>query len=163
MQVNVIKPDTVLVNWTLAQHLLQLQLQLQIVYNPVQANYYIVHPVLNPATEFVYLENLQPYTSYQLVMRTANLSSVFLHTDTNYFSTSGRITPGLESDKNITGLSVEKLIFPHSLLKIKENLEIICCPAAVLQCCTTYYVLYYPFLKNLTLFFSNFTTENYQQ
>ena len=86
---NVIKPDTVLVNWTLAQHLLQLQLQLQIVYNPVQASYYIVHPILNPATEFVYLDNLQPYTSYQLVMRTANFSSVFLHTDTNYFSTSG--------------------------------------------------------------------------
>ena len=89
MQVNVIKPDTVLVNWTLAGHLLQHQLQLQIVYNPVQANYYIVRPVLNPATEFVYLENLQPFTSYQLVMRTANLSGVFLHTDTNYFSTSG--------------------------------------------------------------------------
>ena len=89
MQVNVIKPDTVLVNWTLGQHLLHHQLQLQIVYNPVQASYYIVHPVLNPATEFVYLENLQPFTSYQLVMRTANLSSVFLTTETNYFSTSG--------------------------------------------------------------------------
>ena len=61
------------------------------VYNPVQASYYIVHPVLNPATEFIYLDNLQPYTSYQLVMRTANLSTVFLHTDTKYFSTSGRV------------------------------------------------------------------------
>ena len=88
---NVIKPDTVLVNWTLAQELVKLELQLQIVYNPVQASYYIVHPVLNPATEFVYLDNLQPYTSYQLVMRTSNISTVFLHTDTKYFSTSGTV------------------------------------------------------------------------
>ena len=90
VQVNVIKPDTVLVNWTVSQQVVQDQVQLQIVYSPVTVSYYIVHPILNPATEFVYLENLQPFTSYQLVMRTANMSGLYLHTDTVYFSTSGK-------------------------------------------------------------------------
>ena len=90
VQVNVIKPDTVLVNWTVSQQVVQDQVHLQIVYSPVTVSYYIVHPILNPATEFVYLENLQPFTSYQLVMRTANMSGLYLHTDTVYFSTSGK-------------------------------------------------------------------------
>ena len=90
VQVNVIKPDTVLVNWTVDHLVEQQQLQLQIVYSPVQVSYYIVHPILNPATEFVLLENLQPYTSYQLRIRSSNLTSLYLQTDTVYFSTSGK-------------------------------------------------------------------------
>ena len=89
VQVNVIKQDTVLVNWTVDHQLEQPQLQLQIVYSPVQVSYYIVHPILNPATEFVLLENLQPFTSYQLRMRSSNMTSLYLQTDTVYFSTSG--------------------------------------------------------------------------
>ena len=55
-------------------------------------SYFIVLPIVNPATESAMLENLLPYTSYQLVIRTTNTSKSFLQTDTIYFSTSGKIT-----------------------------------------------------------------------
>ena len=99
------------------------ELQLEIVYSPLQArrvhtsqyrhrnqrccSYYIVHPIVNPAAEFVYLEDLQVYTgtelqvachhcavqavtAYQLRLRTANYSKFYLQSETVYFSTAGR-------------------------------------------------------------------------
>ena len=60
------------------------ELQLEIVYSPLQArrvhtsqyrhrnqrccSYYIVHPIVNPAAEFVYLEDLQVYTGTELLL-----------------------------------------------------------------------------------------------
>ena len=52
-------------------------------------SYYIVLPIVNPAAESAMLENLLPFTSYQLVIKTANITKTFLQTDTIYFSTSG--------------------------------------------------------------------------
>ena len=53
-------------------------------------SYYIVLPITNPAAESAMLENLLPFTSYQLVIRTTNTSKLFLQTETIYFSTSGK-------------------------------------------------------------------------
>ena len=53
-------------------------------------SYYIVLPITNPAAETAMLENLLPFTSYQLVIRTTNTSKLFLQTETIYFSTSGK-------------------------------------------------------------------------
>ena len=36
------------------------------------SSYFIVQPVLNPVSEFYVLENLLPFTEYELVVRTIN-------------------------------------------------------------------------------------------
>ena len=45
--------------------------------------------ITNPAAESAMLDNLLPFTSYQLVIRTTNTTETFMQTDTIYFSTSG--------------------------------------------------------------------------
>jgi len=89
VDVQVVTFTKVLVNWTLGLgHHQYRQPHLEIIYSPVVASYYVVHPIVNPASEFVILENLQPRTNYQLMMRTANKTNFYLQTDIVYFSTS---------------------------------------------------------------------------
>ena len=64
-------------------------------------SYYIVQPIPNPAAESAMLENLLPFTSYQLVIRTTNTSETLLQTDTIYFSTSGDVAVIITDDNNI--------------------------------------------------------------
>ena len=53
-------------------------------------SYYIVQPVTNPVASSTVLENLLPFTSYQLVIRTSNATKNYFQTDTICFATSGK-------------------------------------------------------------------------
>jgi len=81
--------ETVLVTWSGTHHG-----PVEIVFGPLGVSYYIVHPVVNPLTTSTTLENLLPFTSYQLLVRSTTLSSTILQSDTVYFNTSDFLSPG---------------------------------------------------------------------
>lgn len=85
-QVTVLDLETVAVNWSVTNQ------GVEIVFGPVGVSYYIVQPVLNPLTTSAMLENLVPFTSYQLVVRTPISSANILKTNTVYFNTSASQT-----------------------------------------------------------------------
>ena len=101
--VTVLDTETVRVSWTGGDPGL-LDRGLEIVFGPVGVrwdilacslynififSYYVVQPIQNPLTSSVTLENILPFTPYQLVMRTTISSEARLQADTVYFTTSG--------------------------------------------------------------------------
>lgn len=92
-QVNTLDSQTARVSWTLDPR--ERNRAVEIVYSPAGASYFIVQPVLNPVSQFQLLENLLPFTEYQLVVRTINSSfnidnvneNIFKHSSALYFNT----------------------------------------------------------------------------
>lgn len=74
------------VSWSLSQT--QRNRAVEIVYSPAGASYFIVQPVLNPVTDFCILENLLPFTEYELVVRTINNTLDMTMVDRNTFKQS---------------------------------------------------------------------------
>lgn len=85
-RVDVVDSETAVVHWVLREQ--SYRVNLEIVYSPVETSYYIVMPIANPISSFVTLENLQPFTQYQLIIRTTNYSNNYFQSEALRFSTS---------------------------------------------------------------------------